>query len=224
MTEEEVEQIYNYLHEHYEYQDGALRAKTKRCGPKIGRSIGSVIFDEGKNRAVFVAGLRIDGKLITKAMSTWIFIYHNKFKPGFIKHKDGNPANNRIENLINFPQENKNKYRCCFVLCGSNKMYVGDVDTKEDRDLICKQGKELYQNGMIDKSEIKQRLKKLFPQIRNRPKSYSGLKGVEKNNGENRWQARITISGRRQSLGTYDTIEEAHAAYLKAKEEYKNAI
>ena len=220
MTDEEVGLIYDYLHENYEYVDGELIHKIARAGTKIGNSIGSVIFDSGKDRSLFVAGLRINGKLITKAISTWVFIFHHKCKPGFIKHKDGNPSNNRIENLINFPQENKNKYQCCFVLSGKEKMFVGNVKTKEERDLICKTGKELYRNGMTQLSELKNKLSEIFPQLKNRSKTYSMLKGVEKNNGESRWQARITINKIRKSLGTYDTPEEAHAAYLKAKEEY----
>ncbi len=222
MTQDEVDLIYAYLHEHYEYRDGELLFKTKRPGTSIGKAIGCNIYDEKRDRTFFVSGLRINGKTITKSLSTWIYIYHNKKPPGFIKHQDGNPANNRIENLINYCQKNKNKFRCCFVLSLGKKLYVGDVDTKEDRDLICKKGKELYASGIICQQIIKQELKKLFPQIRNRPKSYSGLIGVEKNNGNSRWQARLTINGRRMSLGTFNTPEEAHAAYLKAKEEYKN--
>ena len=50
-----------------------------------------------------------------------------------------------------------------------------------------------------------------------RSDSQTGLLGVARNGG--RWSARIGISSGQQYLGTYDTAEEAHAAYLKAKRE-----
>jgi hypothetical protein len=33
----------------------------------------------------------------------------------------------------------------------------------------------------------------------------------------NPWEARITVKGRREYLGHYKTVEEAHAAYMEAK-------
>lgn len=44
--------------------------------------------------------------------------------------------------------------------------------------------------------------------------SISGYKGVKRNGSG--WQARIGIDGKRESLGTYKTREEAHAAYCEA--------
>jgi hypothetical protein len=43
----------------------------------------------------------------------------------------------------------------------------------------------------------------------------SGLLGAYKK--KNRWQAQIMINGVGTTLGTFDTPEEAHAAYLQAK-------
>jgi hypothetical protein len=43
----------------------------------------------------------------------------------------------------------------------------------------------------------------------------SGFLGVERK--RHRWMARIMVSGKRLTLGTFDTPEEAHAAYLSAK-------
>jgi len=44
----------------------------------------------------------------------------------------------------------------------------------------------------------------------------SGYKGVNWRPTNGKWQARIQYSGRRVSLGYYDTVEEAHAAYVSA--------
>ena len=52
---------------------------------------------------------------------------------------------------------------------------------------------------------------------RGRRDSAAGLKGVERK--RDRWAARICKEGQRMHLGTYDTPEEAHAAYAKAARE-----
>jgi hypothetical protein len=48
--------------------------------------------------------------------------------------------------------------------------------------------------------------------------SKSGLLGVTRH--RNRWLARITVGGKNEHLGTFDTPELAHAAYLAAKALY----
>lgn len=45
------------------------------------------------------------------------------------------------------------------------------------------------------------------------------LPGAYKDRRWGRWQARIKIANTTRSLGTYDTAEEAHAAYLQAVKE-----
>jgi hypothetical protein len=46
----------------------------------------------------------------------------------------------------------------------------------------------------------------------------SGFKGVSRN--KKRWSASIHLDGRKQHLGTYDTPEQAHAAYCEAASEH----
>lgn len=48
-----------------------------------------------------------------------------------------------------------------------------------------------------------------------RKDNLSGLLGVGRHNG--RWRARLRVSGKLLSLGTFDTAEAAHAAYVTAK-------
>lgn len=43
-------------------------------------------------------------------------------------------------------------------------------------------------------------------------------KGICQHQGKNRWAARICIDGKRIGLGTFDTPEEAHQAYLQARD------
>lgn len=46
----------------------------------------------------------------------------------------------------------------------------------------------------------------------------SGFLGVCKNGSG--WRAEMRVSGKKQNLGTYNTPEEAHQAYLNAKKEF----
>ena len=52
-------------------------------------------------------------------------------------------------------------------------------------------------------------------------KNSTGVTGVTIRRG--RYEAGITINGRRMYLGTFNTAEEAHGAYLEAKRKYVNA-
>ena len=52
-------------------------------------------------------------------------------------------------------------------------------------------------------------------------KNSTGLTGVTIRRGK--YEAGITINGRSMYLGTFNTAEEAHGAYLEAKKKYVNA-
>lgn len=49
--------------------------------------------------------------------------------------------------------------------------------------------------------------------------STSGFLGVHYKARNNKWAAQIQVNKKRKHLGLFDTPEEAHAAYLKAKRE-----
>lgn len=44
----------------------------------------------------------------------------------------------------------------------------------------------------------------------------TGFKGVTKFKGRNKWFSKITVDGKHIHLGSFDTPEDAHAAYCKA--------
>ena len=52
-------------------------------------------------------------------------------------------------------------------------------------------------------------------------KNSTGLTGVTIRRGK--YEAGITVNGRSMYLGTFNTAEEAHGAYLEAKRKYVNA-
>lgn len=54
---------------------------------------------------------------------------------------------------------------------------------------------------------------------RARSNSTTGLLGVYKGRRSSRYGAKIAISGKSVWLGTYDTAEEAHTVYMKAKQD-----
>jgi hypothetical protein len=51
-------------------------------------------------------------------------------------------------------------------------------------------------------------------------KTTAGLKGVARNRHGGKWSARIRVEGRRLTVGSFDTPEEAHAAYVAAARYY----
>ena len=57
--------------------------------------------------------------------------------------------------------------------------------------------------------------------MKNAAKNATGLTGVTIRRGK--YEAGITINGRSMYLGTFNTAEEAHGAYLEAKRKYVNA-
>ena len=74
----------------FEYKDGFLYWKTNRSGIQVGRQAGSM----EKNKYYRI---KFNGKkYLTHRL---IFSMHHGFMPKFIDHIDGNPKNNKIENL-----------------------------------------------------------------------------------------------------------------------------
>ncbi len=53
-----------------------------------------------------------------------------------------------------------------------------------------------------------------------RADSKHGFRGVSFQSQKGKWQARIMVNGRSKSCGLFNTPEEAHEAYLKAKQEH----
>ena len=101
------------------------------------------------------------GQRVMAHRLAWFFVF-NKWPAQQIDHINGDPSDNRIENLRE----------------------VADLGNKQN----------------IRKARTNNR---------------SGLLGVSPN--RKRWMATITTSGKQQCLGTFDTPELAHAAYLAAK-------
>jgi len=79
-----------YLQERYKYLDGNLYFAKKGFGIIKGSKAGCV----KKNGYV---NIRIKQKMLK--LHRVIFLFHHGYMPEYIDHIDGNPSNNKIENL-----------------------------------------------------------------------------------------------------------------------------
>lgn len=69
-------------------------------------------------------------------------------------------------------------------------------------------------NRLVNLRDVPQKMN-LENQRRAHSNSISGLLGVSPK--RNRWKSSIRVAGKEHHIGTYDTPEEAHAAYIEAK-------
>tara|TARA_R110000868_G_scaffold161317_1_gene391511 strand:- start:16321 stop:16827 length:507 start_codon:yes stop_codon:yes gene_type:complete len=167
MDQDEVELIYNYLHDHYEYVDGEMVRKKWVSGlsaSAIGRIAGHVRPTNGSGRMVTRLSVNFNSKRRCINLDRAIFLYFHKFIPEAITHVDGNCANNKIENLKQ-----------------TTKSQINQATRPNWKGFIV----------------------------------YHGKRGT-------RYYAKLQVDSKEISLGGFNTPEEAHEAYLKAKANYEN--
>lgn len=231
MTQEDVDLIYDYLHEHYRYQGGELIRKKIMRGRPAGKTLGIVI-DCGNKKPHILATIYINGIKYTKPLSFFIFIFHKKYLPKYLSHEDNNPFNYSIENLTESSRKwsDYNKRPCkgyykrntksgvsyrAAIRLANKQVHLGSYKTeKEAYDVYCKakkllKGKELNAEILLNKLNLNiKKVKKIYP------------KGVYKK--LNRFVSWINVEKKRKYLGSFKTPQEAQEAYLKAKEELNN--
>lgn len=230
MKQDEVDLIYGYLHENYEYRDGEL---IKKSGVKLGY----VFIPSKTGKAYMKCSLTVNGKQKFHSLSKIIFLYHTRRYPKYIDYLDGNPFNNKIDNIFEtiiqkmrerktdgnkgiFKVKLKNGYRFYpnfFVL--HSTVGLGGYDTEEAALEIYEKAKQLYLMDIkITPNEFRKKFIQMYPHLKIKEKPR--FKGVYRDG--NRFVAYINHDGKKKHIGQYSSEEEAHAAYIKAKDEYKN--
>lgn len=242
MTEQELQQIYDYLHENYRYEDGELIA-TKDLSPKqkSGSAAGYFWASRKTGHPIVVMAFPYSIKRkLQIPLAHCIYIYHNKCKPRYISYLDCNPVNTRIENLVGEEKrslcyrssnkiKNPKKLTKQKLVCGETyyvgseregeKIYIGRYLSKEESQKAYDYLRELLFNKSLSLKVIKEMVKNKYP-VPYKKTNKLGFIGVRKYG--KKYSAYITNKNQKIKLGNYDTPEEAHTAYLKAKEEYKN--
>lgn len=238
MTQEDVDLIYDYLHENYDYVDGELIVKTiPKNSKKIGDRIGCFIHNTLAAPYLF-SSITINKKRYRMKVVKLIFIYHYKTLPRRIYHLDNNPMNTRIENLKDcshseiqhlstsykksgtYKHINKDGSKGFNVLVTINgsRANLGTYRTQKLADDVYGYAKNLILDGVISTDELIESIKKKYPMSSLNRQSCTGYKGVSPR--RNKFVATRRINGIRKYLGSFNTPEEAHEAYLKAKAEY----
>ncbi len=238
MTDEEVQMIYEYLHENYKYRDGELVSKLTRKGIKKGRSLGYFNY-RVFGKPILQGRLKVNDKKYNLDVRKLIYLFHNHIYPEFIISKDGNVTNNKIENLaasdisidkyekdarpnnqlgirgVHYDPINDNFRAVLHINYKCINMRFKTLEEATNAYVYSK-NKILFENFTYEKLK-----EDLIKNGYSNPKKNKLLPGVEKSGS--RFMSRPKINGKRTYLGTFNTPEEAHAAYLKAKEDHKNA-
>lgn len=107
-------ELYELAHRMFEYKDGDLVRKIQSRRGKAGMS---AVYESGRYAKVRLQGKQYQAHRI-------MFLMKNRYLPEIIDHIDGNPFNNRIENLREATQQEN-----CFNrrLRSDNKCKVPNV-------------------------------------------------------------------------------------------------
>ena len=233
MTDDEVQLIYDYLHENYRYEEGEFISVKQTKGKRLGEKLGHL--NTRSDYPSMKASINVNGKNFTKPLASFVYLFFNKIFHANLEFIDENIVNTRIENIKikemscsaslkrknkGFLEETRNGrqiYRCLVSLKGK-KISLGYYDSKEECININKTAKELLGNHIMTINEIKESAKKIHDNAKIRLKTKC-LPGVYKRG--NKFRAAIFHNKKKINIGTYEKEKEAHAAYLKAKEDYK---
>ena len=100
----EILELFDRAHELFEYKDGWLVRKITVNGQaKIGDIAGNL------NKSTGYYDVRVDNK--NHRQHRLIFLMFHKYLPRLVDHIDGNPTNNRIENLREASKK-ENRWNC----------------------------------------------------------------------------------------------------------------
>lgn len=228
MTQDEVDLIYGYLHENYLYEDGELIAKKTKRGCKEKQKLGS--FNYTKGVICIRVQLKINNKKYNRTLAQFVFLYHHKLLPSKVRHLDGNITNNKIENLILYEKSKSNECRDAKgytknkigyrvnMTWDKKKQTYGNFINEEVAKQVFYEIKELRYINKLSHQQISKIInEKYYHYMCKNNKIHKGYKV--------RWGkyiATMKIKNKDKHIGIFNTPEEAHEAYLKAKKELSN--
>jgi len=225
MTQDEVDLIYDYLHENYEYKDGEFYSLTSRGGKDIGSKLGNFIVGDSKFPALKTT---LDVyKRKTYKLTTLVWIYHYKEYQKYIAHKDGNIANTNIENLLKSTaklcqatrkwvtgcyQTKGGGYFCAIKTSGGHMGVYSDKKTALE---VYSFARDSYFNKHIELNNVRQAVKEKYGALET--KNTKEVKGWYK--VANKYQVVIRVKGKAIYVGSYDSPQEATKAFIEARSE-----
>ncbi len=229
MTQEELELVFNRLHEKYRYERGELINKKNNA------SIGTMSEPSlKKGHAHLMVVLSIDMKVFCMPLSHAIWIYHFKEKPRYILFKDGNRMNCMLENLkpatiqeiqFQFAEANQgfkkcgNKFRVC-IRASDYEGSLGAYDTEETAKEIYLLAKKILLDEPMGIRELREKICTIHPLAKKyvEPKRIMPFTYFNKSG---RFDCKFNFKGHSLFLGTFDDAIDAHNEALHFKEQYK---
>jgi hypothetical protein len=230
MTQDEVDLIYDYLHEHYSYMHGELIRKN-------GEKLGNISYRE--NCCIFRTSLWVDGKAKHFIMKKLLYIYYHKKYPDFVISIDGNEfnldKNNLLESSIGLRKKSsfskgkygsKEVYKIYYYTQNKKLVHMGATENIDDAKHIAEILDELFLIRKMGLQEIIIYLRENFPLLILKEKANKlGKKGVHFNGklkSKAKYTSKISFNKKSYSLGYFMSENNAHKAYLYVAEKIKN--
>ena len=229
MTQEEVDLIYDYLHENYEYKDGELIRKN-------GEKLGSVATKN--NSILFRTSLLINGEIKHFIMKKLMYIYYKKQYADFVLCVDGNEFNLHEINLLktslnlrkksSFCKSKYNKkeiYKIYYYNQDKKLIHLGATPIIKDAEKITEILDELFLIKKLELKEIISYLKMNFDSLilKEIPNKLN-VKGVfynEKLKSDAKYIAKIRFNGKSYVIGYFLEKENASKSYLYVAKKIK---
>jgi hypothetical protein len=229
MTQDEVDLIYDYLHENYLYEDGELIRKN---GEKLGN------ISNKENSFIFRTSLWIDGETKHFLMKKLMYIYYHKKNPDNVLCIDKNDFNLNKDNLLEIDIQirkkssfckskyrNKDIYKIYYYTQQKKLLHLGATECLDDAEQITEILDDLFLIKKLDLKEVILYLKDSFPSliIKDMPNKL-GKKGIQYNENlksKAKYTTRIHYKSKSYHIGFFLTENSAHNAYLYVREKIK---